>query len=67
MPASLVINIVAKLEARPDQLVFTAITDILVDGALIGLSAALGSGTGLLFEIALPRRWDCSASPPPAS
>ncbi|HWG00499.1 MAG TPA: hypothetical protein VG164_01460 [Trebonia sp.] len=83
--AGLVIDIFAKLEARPDQLVFTAIgmvvglagmlairgflgdegeggvgsllvtvvTDILVDGVLIGLSAALGSGTGLLFAIAL--------------
>ena len=28
-------------------------TDIVVDGVLIGLSAALGAGTGLLFAIAL--------------
>ena len=44
----------------PDQnqsgagsLVVTVAVDILVDGVLIGLSAALGSGTGLLFAIAL--------------
>lgn len=35
------------------SLVVTVVTDILVDGVLIGLSAALGSGTGLLFAIAL--------------
>jgi len=83
--AGLVIDIFAKLEQRPHQVLFTGIgmlvglggmlairgflgsdeeggaaallvtvlTDILVDGVLIGLSAALGSGTGLLFAIAL--------------
>lgn len=80
--AGLVVDIFAKLLARPHQLTFTAIgmiaglvamlairafapsetdtglvptvvTDILVDGVLIGLSAAIGSGTGLLFAIAL--------------
>lgn len=35
------------------RLVVTVVTDILTDGVLIGLSAALGSGTGLLFAIAL--------------
>lgn len=35
------------------SLVVTVVTDVLVDGVLIGLSAALGSGTGLLFAIAL--------------
>lgn len=37
----------------PGSLVVTVVTDILADGALIGLSAALGAGTGLLFAIAL--------------
>ena len=37
----------------PGSLVVTVLSDILVDGVLIGLSAALGSGTGLLFAIAL--------------
>ena len=31
----------------------TVPTDIVVDGVLIGLSAALGAGTGLLFAVAL--------------
>jgi ZIP family zinc transporter len=35
------------------SLVVTVVTDILGDGVLIGLSAALGAGTGLLFAIAL--------------
>lgn len=39
-------------DAGPTLLV-TVLTDILVDGVLIGLSAALGSGTGLLFALAL--------------
>lgn len=39
--------------AGTSSLVVTVVTDILVDGVLIGLSAALGSGTGLLFAIAL--------------
>ncbi|SDY85579.1 zinc transporter, ZIP family [Modestobacter sp. DSM 44400] len=83
--AGLVVDVLAKLLARPGQLAYTAIgmvlglagmlairqfagsegsggmgslvvtvvTDILVDGVLIGLSVALGSGTGLLFAIAL--------------
>lgn len=34
-------------------LVPTVVTDILVDGVLIGISAAIGSATGLLFAIAL--------------
>lgn len=83
--AGLVVDIFAKLLARPHQLAFTAIgmvaglaamlairafspsetdagagglvptvvTDILVDGVLIGVSAAIGSATGLLFAIAL--------------
>ncbi len=83
--AGLVVDIFAKLLARPHQLAFTTIgmiaglaamlairafapsetnagagglvptvvTDILVDGVLIGISAALGSGTGLLFAVAL--------------
>lgn len=37
----------------PGSLVVTVAVDILIDGVLIGLSAALGSGTGLLFAIAL--------------
>lgn len=37
----------------PGGLVVTVVVDILIDGVLIGLSAALGSGTGLLFAIAL--------------
>lgn len=40
-------------EGGPGSLVVTVLSDILVDGVLIGLSAALGSGTGLLFAIAL--------------
>ena len=40
-------------EGDPGSQVVTVLTDILVDGVLIGLSAALGSGTGLLFAIAL--------------
>lgn len=83
--AGLIVDIFAKLLARPHQLAFTAVgmiaglaamlairafapseseagtgglvptvvTDILVDGVLIGLSAALASGTGLLFAVAL--------------
>lgn len=83
--AGLVVDIFAKLLARPDMLTYTAVgmvgglaamlairalapseggqgaaslvptvtIDILVDGVLIGVSAALGSGTGLLFAIAL--------------
>lgn len=83
--AGLIVDIFAKLLARPHQLVFTTIgmvaglaamlairalstdqsdtgagslvptvtADILVDGVLIGISAALASGTGLLFAIAL--------------
>lgn len=39
--------------AGPGSLVATVLTDVLVDGVLIGLSAALGSGTGLLFAVAL--------------
>lgn len=34
-------------------MVVTVLTDLLIDGVLIGLSAALGSGTGLLFASAL--------------
>lgn len=34
------------------SLAVTVVTDILVAGALIGLSAALGAGSGLLFAIA---------------
>ena len=83
--AGLVVDVLAKLLARPDHLLSTAagmiiglagmliirarartedgegggtlaitiLTDVLVDGVLIGLSAALGSATGLLFAIAL--------------
>lgn len=82
--AGLVVDVLAKLLARPHQLAYTAIgmvvglaamlairaylpdepsaagglvvtvaVDVLVDGVLIGLSAALGSGTGLLFAVAL--------------
>lgn len=83
--AGLVVDIFAKLLARPHQLAFTAVgmaaglaamlairtyagnetdagagglvptvvTDIAVDGVLIGISAALASGTGLLFAVAL--------------
>ncbi|MFR0355592.1 hypothetical protein [Streptomyces sediminimaris] len=86
--AGLVIDVLAKLERRSDQLLFTVLgllvglagmlavrrwapeepqggrrgagslvvtvlTDVLVDGVLIGLSAALGPGTGLLFALAL--------------
>lgn len=40
-------------QSGPGSLVVTVTVDILVDGVLIGLSAALGSGTGLLFAIAL--------------
>lgn len=40
-------------EGGVGSLVVTVLTDILVDGVLIGLSAALGAGTGLLFAIAL--------------
>lgn len=83
--AGLVVDVLAKLLARPQQLTFTAVgmavglagmlairallpengagapgslivtvaVDIVVDGVLIGLSAALGTGTGLLFAVAL--------------
>lgn len=83
--AGLVVDVLTKLERRPDQLIFTAIgllvglaamlavrrwapdessgapgslvltvvIDILVDGVLIGLSAALGPTTGLVFAVAL--------------
>lgn len=40
-------------EVSVGSLVPTVATDILVDGVLIGISAAIGSGTGLLFAIAL--------------
>lgn len=35
------------------SLVLAVVVDILVDGVLIGLSAALGAGTGLVFALAL--------------
>ena len=89
----LVIDVLAKLIARPGQLAWTAIgmvaglagmlairrfardegsggmgslvvtvvTDILADGVLIGLCAALGAGTCLLFAIALAPEMACSA------
>lgn len=40
-------------QAGAGGLVPTVATDILVDGVLIGMSAALGAGTGLIFAIAL--------------
>ena len=43
----------SRSQAGAGGLVPTVATDILVDGVLIGMSAALGAGTGLIFAIAL--------------
>ncbi|MFI6073939.1 hypothetical protein ACIA5C_20430 [Actinoplanes sp. NPDC051343] len=58
--AGMVAGLVAMLAIRAwadgagvGTFVVTAAVDILVDGVLIGLSAALGAGTGLLFAVAL--------------
>lgn len=49
----LAIRGLAEGRGGPGSFVVTVVIDILVDGVLIGLSAALGAGTGLLFAIAL--------------
>lgn len=95
--AGLVIDIFAKLEQHPHQVLFTGIgmlvglgamlairgflgsddkgggatllvtvlTDILVDGVLIGLSAASDRAPGCCSRSHSRQKWDCSVSPPP--
>jgi zinc transporter, ZIP family len=53
LAAMLVIRARTGEAATGMSLVVTIVADILIDGVLIGLSAALGAATGLLFAIAL--------------